>query len=159
MLYRLPLFGLTSGTVPGTFKFLMGLKLANTAGHRARLVGLKGGGDGAPNDIQVKVKVAIYDNTTDGTSTDASGDVEQVDANSVATRMAAVRKNYTALPTTLVREVFADAFNDRGRLDKEFHDQDQMPRWGKNETLLVGVTIGSGSTAANLFLEVLWEED
>jgi len=159
MHYALSVHGLATGTTAGTFKTLLGFKHADTTGHRARVRALHvSGGNGAPQDLQATIKMALTDNTTDGTSTDASSDVAKKDGDSVASRMTAVGKNYTVEPTAYGDPVFLGALNTRGQLHKEWHDPDSMPVWGKNTTLGVLATIGDGTTAANLDVTIEWEE-
>ena len=159
MHFALGLDGLATGTVAGTFTALIGIKMADTLGHRGRVRSINIGGDGnAPQDLQVTVRLQVSDNTGDGTSTDASGSVAKKDPYSVATRAAAVGKQYSAPPTTLGRIVWEGAFNTRGVLIKEWYDPDAAPEWGQKETMFVLATIGSGSTAAGLAIDLEWEE-
>ena len=159
MHFALGLDGLATGVVPGTFLSLIGIKMADTLGHRGRVRSINVGGDGnAPQDLQVTVRLQVSDNTGDGTATDAAASVAKKDPYSVATRAAAVYKQYTVEPTTVGRVVWEGAFNSRGVLIKEWYDPDSGPEWGQDETMLVRATIGSGSTAAGLAIDLEWEE-
>ena len=159
MNYKLKVEGIATGAVANTFITLLGLKLPDTAGYRARLRRLVvGGGGGAPQDLQVSLRLRRADNTTDGTLTavgvntigDARGD-------SVASRISAIGKNYTVEPTTFENGTLGlGVMNTRATLVMEF-GPDEAPEWGPNQTLAVEGAPGS-ATAANLEIAAEWEE-
>lgn len=158
-IYHCKVEGLTTGTTVGTFKTLVGLKLADTAGHRARLRRLiLAGGGSAAQDIQVSARIAKTDNTTDGTSTSVNTNtIGQSDDNDIASNVSAIGKNYSVEPTTIGTGLLGGgSFNTRGGLVLEWN-HDEAPIWGKNETLLIQGSPGE-TTAANLEAYVEWEE-
>ena len=68
MHYKLFVPGLVTGSTANAFSTLLGLKMANVAGNRARLRKLVIAGSGAaPQDVQVALKLQRTDNTADGT--------------------------------------------------------------------------------------------
>jgi hypothetical protein len=159
MHYKLNVAGITTGAAANTFITLLGLKLADTTGHRARLRKLVvGGGGGAAQDIQVSLRLRRTDNTTDGTSTAVNvNTIGQADPNSVASRIAAIGKNYSAEPTAFETATLGlAAINSRATLVQEW-GPDEAPVWGQNQTLALE---GAPGTAAAVTLEITaeWEE-
>ena len=102
MHHKLNVAAIATGATANAFITLLGLKLANTAGHRARLRRLiVGGGGGAAQDVQVSLRLRRTSNAGAGTATAVNVDtIGQADAGSVASRIAAIGKNYSAEPTT-----------------------------------------------------------
>lgn len=156
--YALSARSLDSGTTPGTFETLLAVKFADTLGHRGRLRSIHVGGDDDSDDIQITVKVAVTNNTTDGTAgNDVLADIAQKDANDIASRVAAAGSQYSGEPTTYGKPVLQRSCNSRGGIQKEWSERD-APLWGKNQTLGVLVTIGGGSTAAHVTIDLEWDE-
>ena len=158
--FTLPLESLATPAVNGTFGALIGMEFADTLGHEGKLTSLHigCGVQQTPADVQISVRGAIYDNTTDGTSTDAIASICKVDAGSVASVLAAVGKQYTVLPTAANRIFLSDAFNQRGGFHREWHEERKLPKWGQNETLVILAAIGSGDALALVNVTVGWKE-
>ena len=159
MYYSLQVAALATSASANAFITMLGLKLANTSGHRARLRKLVvGGGSVAPQDLQVGVRVRRTDNTGDGTSTAVNvNTIASADANQIASRVSAIGKTYTAEPTAYENGVLAGgSLNTRGTLVLEF-SADEAPVWGPNKTLGIEAAPGSAS-AATLDITVEWEE-
>lgn len=159
MNYKLKVDGIATGAVANTFKTLLGLKLADTAGHRARLRRLiVGGGGGAPQDLQVSLRLRRADNTTDGTKTDVNvNTIGSADDGQIASRIAAIGKNYTDEPTTYETGTLGlAAVNTRSTLVMEW-GPDDAPVWGPNQSLCLEGAPGS-ATAATLEVAAEWEE-
>ena len=160
----MPEFGLhvtdcETGSTANTFTTLLGLKFANTTGHRARLRRLVVGGDaGAPQDKQVDIRLRRSDNTTDGTSTAVgTTTIGKKDSGSVASNVAAIGQTYTAEPTTKETGYLAGgSLNARGTLVLEWNEVD-APVWGPNQTLLIEGAPGE-ATAVRLGVTAEWEE-
>jgi len=151
--------GLVTGASANTFKTILGLKFADTLGHRARLRKLViGGGGGAPKDKQVSLRLRKTDITTDGTSTAVNvNTIGKSDPTSVASNIAAIGKNYSAEPTTMGTDTLGGgAMNDRGGLVLEWPGDD-APVWGKKECLCLEAAPGE-AVAVNLEAYVCWEE-
>ena len=158
--YSVHVANIQTGATAGTFASLLGLKFANTAGHRGRLRKLiVGGGSGAPQDLQVGIRVRRTDNTTDGTSTSVNvNTIGTNDSNAIGSNVSAIGKTYTVEPTTFENGTLGGgSFNTRGALLLEWGPQEAKV-WGKNETLVIEGTIGNGTTAANLDITIEWEE-
>lgn len=157
--YSVKVDGISTGAVANTYKTVLGLKLANTTGHKARLRRLVvGGGGGAAQDLQVSVKIDRTGNTTDGTSTSVNvATILQHEADSVASNINAIGKNYTAEPTTLAGDAGAGgSLNTRGALVLEW-PEGKGPEWGINQTLCILAAPGA-ATAATLDIGVEWDE-
>lgn len=144
------------GSVAGTFKSMLGLKLANTAGHVARLRRLVIGGAGeAPQDQSLSIRVVRSDNTTDGTG-DAVTDIGKADPDSVDSNVT-IKKAYSVEPTTIdVAALAGGSVNARGALTLDFAPGDG-PKWGKDATLLIQVAPGT-ATAITMNVTATWEE-
>lgn len=158
-LFTVKVTGISTGASAGSYITILGLKLANTTGHRARLRRLViGGGGGAAQDIQVDVKFDRTDNTGDGTSTSvATTTILAHDQLGVASNIAAIGKNYSAEPTTYAGDAGAGgSFNSRGTLVLEWASG-QGPGWGLNQTLGLLATPGA-NTATTLSVDLTWEE-
>lgn len=138
----------------------VGLKLANTAGHRLQLrrVHVAGGGQtDSPVDQQLKVQIRRTDNTTDGTSTNVLSTIFQHDPNSLATIVSAAGAEYTVEPTTISTPVGpGGGFNGRGQLVLAW-EPGTGPVAVQNTTLLIQVE-QSDTTAVELVVYVEWEE-
>ena len=159
MHYKLNCAGVVTGATANTFITLLGLKLANTAGHRARLRRLiVGGGGGAAQDVQVSLRLRRTSNAGDGTATAVNvNTIGQADAGSVASRIAAVGKNYSAEPTAYETATLGlAAMNSRATLAIEW-GPDDAPVWGPNQTLGLEGAPGT-ATAVTLEVTAEWEE-
>jgi hypothetical protein len=149
---------LSTGASAGTYAARLGLKLANTAGHRARLTKIVLGGGGlGPQDVQLSFRLRRTDNTSDGTATAVSAaEIARLDPDSLASNVSA-KKTYTVDPTTLEDgAVAAGSVNARGCLVLEWA-AGEGPRWGKNQTLVLEVAPGS-ATNTSFDVTVEWEE-
>jgi len=151
--------GLATGAVANTYLTVLGLKMANTAGHRAKLRRLViSGGGGAPQDEQASIRIRRTGNTADGTSTAVNvNTIAPKDEGCVASNIAAMGKNYTVEPTTYATEILAGgSLNARGQLVLSWPGDD-APQFGINQTL--GIEAAPGQAVA-LNLEALaeWEE-
>ena len=151
--------GLVTGAVANTFKTILGMKFADTLGHRAKLRKLVvGGGGGAGQDLQVSLRLRKTNIDADGTSTAVNvNTIGKSDPTSVASNVAAIGKNYTVEPTTMGTDTLGGgAINGRGGLVLEWPGDD-APIWGKGECLCLEAAPGE-ATAANLEAYVCWEE-
>ena len=158
-LFQTKVDSIATGSTANTYKTLLGLKFADTAGHRGRLRRLiVSGGGGAPQDLQCSIKLRRSDNTGDGTSTSVNTNtISKKDPASVASNVSAIGKNFTAEPTTIDTDILGGgSFNCRGVLELAFTEE-EAPVWGKNETLLVQGAPGQ-ATAATLEIFAVWEE-
>lgn len=157
--FKVKIPSLASGAVANAYTSIVGVKFANTTGHRARLSQLVvSGGGNAPQDLQVSIQLRRTDNTTDGTSTAVNvNTIAKKDPDSIASNASAVGKNYTVEPTTKESGLLAGgAFNARSQLVLTWNDDD-APVWGKNQTLLIEAAPGQ-ATAANLEVSMEWQE-
>ena len=151
--------GLVTGAVANTFKTILALKFADTLGHRARLRKLIiGGGGGAPQDLQVSLRLRKTDTTADGTSTAVNvNTIGKSDPTTGASNVAAIGKNCTVEPTTMGTDTLGGgAINGRGGLVLEWPGDD-APIWGRKECLCLEAAPGE-ATAAKLEVYVCWEE-
>ena len=149
-----------TGAAANTFITLLGLKLANTAGHRGRLKRLIIGGAGeAAKDVNVSIKIRRTDNSADGTST-------AVNVNTIASKVSeqiasivnAAGKNYSAEPTAKENgELARFSLNGRSTVILGPADFGTEPRWGKNQTLCIEGAPGEAS-AVTLDVGLEWEE-
>jgi hypothetical protein len=150
----------TTGAVANTFKTLLGFKLANTAGHRARLKRLIIGGAGqAAQDVNVSIHLHRTDNSADGTST-------AVNVNTIASKVSeqiasivnAIGKNYSAEPTTMeAGNLLPFSLNGRSTIVLGPADFGTEVIWGKNQTLCIEGAPGE-ALAVILDVGVEWEE-
>jgi hypothetical protein len=157
--FKLRAPAVVTGSTANAFITLVGLKFANTAGHRGRLRKLiVGGAAVSPQDVQVSLRLRRTDNTTDGTSTSVNvNTIGQADPNSIASNLAAIGKNYSAEPTTFATGMLGvGALNSRGTLVMEW-GPDEAPIWGPNQTLCLEAAPGS-ATATTLDVTEEWEE-
>ncbi len=149
-----------TGAVANTFATLLGLKFANTTGHRGRLRKLTiAGGGGAAQDLQVQCRLTKSDNTADGTSTDVIAGLLKVDPLSVASNVAAAGAEFTVEPTTKETDYYGlGGLNSRATLQHDWtNDPAGAPQWGKNQTLLLEGAPGA-ATATTLVIGIEWEE-
>ena len=155
MHFAATVYNAATGSVVGTFLGILGIKAANTTGHRARLRSLVvGGAAGAAQDIQVALRLVRSNNTSDGTKTDVT--VTKKDADSLAANLTAAGP-YTANPTTLESTfVWEGSINGRGVLVMEWSDDD-APVVQKNQTLLLQGSPGI-TTAVTLAATMEFEE-
>lgn len=158
MIKHLKVEGVATGSAANTFTTVLALKLADTAGHRGRLRRLViGGGGGAPQDLQVSVRIRKSDLTTDGTSTSVNINLIGGDADDIASRVVAIGHTFTTDPTNVGTETLGGGtFNTRSALTLEW-PEGQGPLWGKGETLLIEAAPGE-ATAALIEAGVEWEE-
>jgi len=148
-----------TGGAANTFITILGLKFADTTGHRGRLRRLfLGGGGGAPQDLQVSARIRVASNAGDGTSTAVNvNTIGKVDQLSVASNVAAIGETYTVEPTTYATQMHGGgSFNCRGGLLLEWAPED-APQWGKNQTLGIEAAAGE-ATVARLEAFIEWEE-
>jgi hypothetical protein len=158
MHYKAKLAGLSTGATANAHISLVGLKFANTAGHRARLRRLViGGGGGAPQDVQVSFRLRRTGNTGDGTATNSITAIAQADPGSIASKVSALGSQYTVEPTTFeAASVGGGSVNARATFLQEW-TPDEAPVWGPNQTLCLEAAPGSAvATLVNVSLE--WEE-
>jgi len=150
-----------TGNTANTFTTLVGVKFADTTGHRARLRKLViSGGGGAPQDEQITVKITKGDISGDGTSTAVNvNTIGKQDPLSVASNVAAIGKTFTAEPTAKGTTIHAaGGLNARGLLVLDWSgDPSQAPAWGKGETLCIEGAPGQ-AVAVNLTVALEWEE-
>lgn len=158
-LYSVWVPAIATGASANAFITLLGLKMANTAGHICYLRRLVvAGGGAAAQDINVSIKLDRTDNTGDGTSTSVNvNTILSANSLQIASRVNAIGKNYSGEPTTYSGGIgFGGALNSRGILILEWPRLDG-PQWGKNQTL--GILGAPGAaTATNLNISVEWEE-
>lgn len=163
MLYTLTAQDVATGAVADTFKSMLALLAAATAGHRGRLLKLDiGPSSDAAADRNFGVRVARSNRTTDGTDTTVtSANLGKCDPHSRDSIMTGGR-DYTVEPTTLETEdLWAGDFNGRGGL-LQVWDKDEAPSWGDRATgngqsLLV--LMAPRTDAADSFtITVTWEE-
>lgn len=151
--------GIQTGATAGTYRTLLGLKFANTTGHRGRLRKLiVGGGGAAAQDIPLSVEVMRTDNTTDGSSTSVNvNTIGKKDPNSLGSNVSAMGKNYSGEPTTFENgKPSGGPIYSRGTIVLEW-DEEQAPKWGPDQTLCILGTPGT-DTALNLKVAVEWDE-
>lgn len=147
---------MATGSSVGTFKTMLGIKMANTTGHRARLRALNvgPGGEGA-QDINLTLRVSKTNNSTDGTSTAVTA--KKKDPGSVASNAAAIGKNYSVEPTTVnSQHDYGNGFNSRATHIKEW-SKEEAPVFGPNETLVVQMAPGAAA-AVKVTITAEWEE-
>lgn len=159
MRYALKVGGLATGATANAFITLLGLKFANTTGHRGRLRKLViGGGGGAPQDVQVSLLLQRTNNAADGTSTAVNANtIGKADPAQIASNVAAIGKNYSAEPTTFETQTLGvGSLNARGTICLEW-GPDDAPRWGPNQTLCLLAAPGA-ATATNLEVAAEWDE-
>jgi hypothetical protein len=159
MFYKLKVDGLVTGASANTYITILGLKLPNTTGYRARLRRLViGGGGVAPQDLQVSLRIRRTGNTADGTSTAVNvNTIGDSRGGSVASRVSAIGKNYSAEPTTFENGALGGGpINTRATLALNW-SADDAPVWGPNQTLCLEAAPGSAS-AATLEAALEWEE-
>jgi len=157
--YNLKVGQAASGATANTFATIVGLKLADTAGHVARLRRLVVGGSGAaPQDLQVAIRLRRTDNTADGTSTAVNvNTIGKLRGTQIDSRIAAIGKTYTAEPTAFETGSLAGGdINSRGTLVLEW-GPGEGPEWGKNQTLCIEAAPGS-ATAVALGVDLEWDE-
>jgi|GEM_PF-2349561 len=158
-LYHCKVEGIVTGAVANTFTTLLGLKFADTLGHRAKLRKLViGGGGGAPQDLQVSLRLRKTDITADGTSTAVNvNTIGKADPTAVASNVAAIGKTYTVEPTTMGTDTLGGAaMNTRGGVVLEWPGDD-APTWGRKECLCLEGAPGE-AVAAKLEVYACWEE-
>jgi len=153
--YAITAYDVATGAVAATYKSLLGLKAADTAGHRGRVRSITiGGYKATPQDHQVGVRLVRTDNNADGTATAVTA--TKLDADDEASNMTG-KKNYTVEPTTLESIYLWEAgVHARGGIIKEW-GPGEGPLWGKNQTLLLQATPGS-TTAVSLVVGIEWDE-
>jgi len=159
MRYALKIGGLVTGSTANAFLTLVALKFADTAGHRGRLRRLViGGGGGAPQDVQVSLRMRRTNNAADGTSTAVNvNTIGRADPAQIASNVAAIGKNFSAAPTTFEDQTLGlGALNSRGAICLEW-GPDDAPHWGKNQTLAIEAAPGS-ATAVTLEIALEWDE-
>jgi len=155
---------LASDTTDESYISVVGIKMADTVGHRLRLrsIVISGYPDGAsPVDKQINLRLARSDNTSDGTATAQNvNTIAKKDPDSVASNVAALKTNYTAEPTTIDTDKLPlGTLNTRGTLVKEWTDPDEMPRITRDQTLLLQVEKNDGAASAILInADIEWEE-
>ena len=147
--------GLISGARSSVWKTIAALKLANTAGHRARLrrVVLGGGSE----DDRIRLRIRRTNNAGDGTSTAINvNTIGKSDPAQIASIMAAIGVNCSVEPTTYATGVVGGgAFNLRGSLVLEW-GPGEGPLWGENQAL--GFEILDTGTARTFNGTLEWEE-
>jgi hypothetical protein len=157
-IYGIKVDGITTGSTANTYKTLLALKMANTAGHVARLrkVIIAGGG-GAAQDVQVDVKIDRTDISTDGTSTSVNvNTIQSHDPLQRTSAVDAIGKNFSAEPTAFAGTPIGAALNSRGTLALEW-PSGCGPLWGKAQALAILGAPGV-ATATTLSIAVEWEE-
>ena len=146
------------------FTTILGLKFANTAGHRGKLRRLVVGGDDTTvGDEQVAIAVQRTDNTGDGTSTSVNvNTIGKADSLAIASNVVAIGKSYNnggaaAEPTTMESGVVAGGvINERGTLVLDWAG-DERPIWGKDQTLCIRAR-PKVAGILNLNVTVEWDE-
>lgn len=150
-----------TGAVANTFTTLLGIKMANTLGHRARLRKLLiAGGGGAPQDEQVAIRLTRTDNTAAGTNTAVNvNTIQKADPASIASNVNAIGKTYTAEPTTKGTDLGSGGgLNARGVLQLDWtNDMANAPKIPSNTTLCIEGAPGQ-AVAVNLSMMAEWEE-
>lgn len=148
MRYKVVASDVVSGAVADTFKTLMALIVANTAGHRLRLRSLSvGPSDDTPLDLPVAVRVNRTNNAAAGTvgSSQTTAQVAKTDPDS-RDALSTVGLSYSAEPTTYeAYPQFQMDFNLRGGFIKEWSAED-APRAKQNQTL--GILVAPRTAAA-----------
>lgn len=148
---------LVTGASANTYTTLLGLKFAATTGHRGSLRRLViGGANVAVQDVQVAFKIDRTNIATDGTATTALTSITKGDPLSIASRVAAAGKNYSAEPTTYDGLLgFGGSFNSRGGLVLEWGAGELV--WGSGQTL--GILAAPGAaTATTVAISLEWDE-
>jgi hypothetical protein len=159
MQYKLRVGGITTGSTANEFITVLGMKLPNTVGYRARLRKLTIGGAGAAaQDVQTSFRLRRTNNTSDGTSTAVNvNTIGKADPNSRDSFVSAIGKNYSAEPTTFENGTLGVApINSRNTLVMEW-DPETAPKWGPNHTLCLEAAPGAAS-AVSLDVVAEWEE-
>lgn len=137
MRYAITFTDLASGSAADTFKTLLTLILANTAGHRFRVRSLQvGPADDAPADLNVAVRLARTDNSgaASGGSGVTAANIAKKDSLSRDT-VATAHRGPTAEPTAYETEAaYQMDFNIRSGLMKEWTELD-APVVNRNQTL------------------------
>lgn len=158
--YSITIPTVATGTTANSYTTLVGLKFANTTGHKAVLRRcVIGGGNVAAQDLQVSFRFDRTDNAGDGTSTSvATTGIMARDSGSVASNVSAIGKTYTAEPTTAAGDAgFGGVFNTRAGVVLSW-DANEGPAWGPNQTLVLQGCMGTGSTAATMTVSLEWDE-
>lgn len=142
-------------TVTGAYKTVLGIKFANTTGHRGRLRScLIYHYNETPADDMLMPLIVVTNNATDGTSSSVTA--AKYDENSVASLAAAIGGNYTVEPTTIqTPHKFEAGFNIRGTFLKEWAPGEGI-EWGPNQTLLLQLIRNVADRTCRAILE--WEE-
>ena len=150
-------YNLEAGNYAG--RCLIVLKLADTAGYRARLRSLYWcGGWAASDDQQIVTSVAVADNNSDATGgADVSGQIFPMQADIIATRIASAKTQCSAMPTVVQRVVWQGVFNGRAPVFREWNDPRGAIVWGPNETLVVTGWVRAGNTI-KIQPFLTWEE-
>ena len=159
MIYSLTVEDVATDSAADTFKTLLALKAANTAGHRGRLLQLcVGPSDDTPADLNLAVRVNKTDNAGNGTGATsvASANIPKADPNQRDSIMTGYR-GYATEPTTYDTEApWKFDLNRRGGLIQNWDDR-EAPTWGPSETL--GILLAPRTAAAaNVTITVVWEE-
>lgn len=156
--YAIRAESITTSASANTYITIASLRFDNTTGHRGWLRRLVVGGAGvAAQDVQVNLKVLRSDNTGNGTAgASILANIQKMDPNSIASRIAVAGKTYSAEPTTYESVLgVGGSFNARGTLVLEWGPGEFQ--WGSNQAL--GVLAAPGAaTATTLSLSLEWDE-
>ena len=159
MRYGLTLDAGSTGAVANTFKTMLALIAANTAGYRARLFRLEVGPGEAPQDESFSLKLWRTNNATAGTpgSTVTAANMPKFDSLSRDSIISGGLL-YSAEPTTFDNQpLLQQDFNFRGGFLWETDDPNKMFKFGLNQTLCV-LAAPRVATARKLSISVGYEE-
>lgn len=136
MRYRLTFNDVALSSSADTFRTLLGIIAANTAGYRGRLYAFAiGPSDDTPVDENACVRVNRTGNSTAGTPA-SSPTPAKTDPNSRASIMTAGRDYASGEPTTYETEPLINVdFNLRAGFAWKEADPDKMIKFGPNQTL------------------------
>ena len=112
---------------------------------------------GEPEDIQIRMRVRVSNNTGNGTRNDITKYVGNRDPHQIDTRLYGVYDYYSSEPGVQGRILFECVGNNRRGLYKRWEDPQQRPRWGPDETLLVQFGSSNGDSIV-LWAQAEWEE-
>lgn len=144
-----------TGAVVGTYKSILGLKAANTVGHRGKVRRLSVGfGGEAAQDVNVSLRLTKTDNNSDGTSTAVTA--KRKDESGMVVSVMTGGKNYTVEPDNVdSQHLWECGLNSRGSLVIDWGEDG--PVWGENETLLLQATPGAAA-AVKMTATLEWDE-
>jgi hypothetical protein len=138
-----------------TYLNILGLKLPNTAGLRARLVRILIGATGATVSAQMRFRLMRSDNTGDGTYTSIISHIAKGDPLSLASAVTVAGINYSGgAPTTLETGAIGNGATGTGGV---LVLTPGVAIWGPNQTLFLQGQHSDGGTL-NFDAWIEWAE-